>query len=65
VAEKAVASTPSAVVIFVFKDLFIYFYVYEHTRSGHQIPLQMVVSHHMVAGVELRTSGRSASALNC
>ena len=33
------------------------FYVYEytdtvfrHTRRGHQIPLQMVVSHHVVAG---------------
>jgi hypothetical protein len=38
---------------FVFKELFIYFYVYEytvavfrHTRRGHQIPLQMAVSHH-------------------
>jgi hypothetical protein len=37
---------------------FIYlFYVYEyaialfrHTRRGHQIPLQMVVSHHVIAG---------------
>jgi hypothetical protein len=35
----------------------ILFYVYEytvavfrHTRRGHWIPLQMVVSHHMVAG---------------
>jgi hypothetical protein len=34
-----------------------YFYVYEytaavsrHTRRGHRIPLQMVVSHHVVAG---------------
>jgi hypothetical protein len=33
------------------------FYVYEytvavfrHTRKGHRIPLQMVVSHHVVAG---------------
>jgi len=33
------------------------FYVYEytiaifrHTRRGHQIPLQMVVSHHVLAG---------------
>jgi hypothetical protein len=41
-----------------FKDLFIYlFYVYEYTvsvfrhpRREHQIPLQMVVSHHVVAG---------------
>jgi hypothetical protein len=32
-----------------------YLYVYivtlfRHTRRGHQIPLQMVVSHHVVAG---------------
>jgi hypothetical protein len=34
-----------------------YFFVYEytvavfrHTRRGHRIPLQMVVSHHVVAG---------------
>jgi hypothetical protein len=33
------------------------FYLYEytvavsrHTKGGHQIPLQMVVSHHVVAG---------------
>jgi hypothetical protein len=36
------------------KDLF-YLYEYtvavsRHTRRGHQIPLQMVVSHHVVAG---------------
>ena len=24
--------------------------VYVHARRGHQIPLQMVVSHHVVAG---------------
>jgi hypothetical protein len=24
--------------------------VFRHTRRGHQIPLQMVVSHHVVAG---------------
>ena len=47
------------------------FYVYEytvalfrHTRRGHWIPLQMVVSHHEVAGnwtlgIEHRTSGRA------
>jgi hypothetical protein len=46
------------------------FYVYEytvavfrHTRRGRQITLQMIVSHH-VLGIELRTSGRAASALN-
>ena len=50
---------------------FIYlFYVYEHTitlfrhtRRGHQIPLQMVASHHVGAGIELRTSGRTVGAL--
>jgi hypothetical protein len=37
-------------------DLFIYFMyeytvaVFRHTRRGHRIPLQMVVSHHVVAG---------------
>jgi hypothetical protein len=36
--------------------LFIYYYLYEyivvafkHTGRGHQIPLQMVVSHHVIA----------------
>jgi hypothetical protein len=24
--------------------------VFKHTRKGHQIPLQMVMSHHVVAG---------------
>ena len=33
------------------------------TRSGHQIPLQMAVSHH-VLGIELMTSGRAVTALN-
>jgi hypothetical protein len=39
-----------------FKDLFIYFIyeytvaVFRHIRKGHQIPLQMVVSHRVVAG---------------
>jgi hypothetical protein len=41
--------------IFLKKDLFIYLNeytvaVFRHTRRGHQIPLQMVVSHHVVAG---------------
>lgn len=38
--------------------LFIFIYVYEytvavfrHTRRGHQIPLRMVVSHHVGAGI--------------
>jgi len=33
-----------------FKGLFIIYTVFRHTRKGHQIPLQMVVSHHVVAG---------------
>ena len=33
-------------------------------QRGDQIPLQMVVSHHVVAGIELRTSGRTVSAFN-
>jgi hypothetical protein len=49
----------SSVVLFKKKKRFIYlFYTYEytnialfrHTRRGHQTPLQMVVSHHVVAG---------------
>jgi hypothetical protein len=41
-------------VIFILKKLF-YVYVYtvtvfRHTRRGHQVTLQMVVSHHVVAG---------------
>jgi hypothetical protein len=40
---------------FFFKDLLTYLYehtaaVFRHTRRGHQIPAQMVVSHHVVAG---------------
>ena len=47
------------------------FHVYEytvavlrHTRRGHHIPLQMVMSTMRLLGIELRTSGRAASALN-
>jgi hypothetical protein len=47
------------------------FYVYEytivvfrHTIRGHQIPLQMVWGTMWLLGIELRTSGRAASALN-
>ena len=39
------------------KRFYLFFYVYEyivavfrHTRRGHQIPLQMVMSHHVIAG---------------
>jgi hypothetical protein len=41
----------------LFKKFIYLFYVYEytvavfrHTRRGHKIPIQMVVSHHVVAG---------------
>jgi hypothetical protein len=36
--------------------------VFRHTRRGHRIPLQMVVSTMWLLGTELRTSGRAASA---
>jgi hypothetical protein len=40
--------------------------VYRYTRRGHQIPFQVVVSHHVgISRRELRTSGRAISALNC
>jgi hypothetical protein len=43
---------------YFFKKRFYLFYMYNeysvavfrHTRRGHQVPLQMVVSHHVVAG---------------
>jgi hypothetical protein len=42
--------------LFSFEDLFIIIHkytvaVFRHTRRAHQIPLQMVVSHHGVAGI--------------
>jgi hypothetical protein len=41
--------------LFFFKIYLFYIYeypvaVFRHTRRGHQIPLQMVVSHHVVTG---------------
>jgi hypothetical protein len=41
--------------LFLFKKNIYLFYVYEypdfmHMRRGHLVPLQMVVSHHVVAG---------------
>jgi len=42
---------------FFFKDLFIYFVykytvaIFRHSRRGHRILSQMVVSHHVVAGI--------------
>jgi len=38
--------------------------VFRHIRRRHGIPLQMVVSHHWLQGIELRTSGRTVGALN-
>lgn len=38
--------------------------VHLHARRGHWIPIYMVVSHHVVAGIELRTSGRADGARN-
>jgi hypothetical protein len=55
---KACATTTRLIVfcfLVFFKGLFIiYEYtlaVFRHTRRGHQIPLQMVVNHHVVAGI--------------
>jgi hypothetical protein len=47
-------------ILFVFKDLFIIYkytvVVFRHTRRRHQIPLQMVVRHHVVAWNRLLTT---------
>jgi hypothetical protein len=56
-----------------FKDVFIYFTytcectvaVFRHTRRGHQIPLRMVVNHHVVAGNWTQDLRRTVSALSC
>ena len=55
---KAFATTHSKkrISFFFFKDLFIIICkytvaVFRHTRKGSQIMLQMVVSHHVVAGI--------------
>jgi hypothetical protein len=52
-----------------FKDLFIIICKYtvadfRQITRGHQISLRMVVSHHVVAGIEFRTFRRAVSALN-
>jgi len=44
------------VCVCVFACVYIYMYVstlavFTHTRRGHHIPLQMAVSHHVVAGI--------------
>jgi len=46
---------PRRVAFFFLKNYLFYLYEYtvvilRHTRRRHQIPLQMVVSHHVVAG---------------
>jgi hypothetical protein len=46
----------SFLLLLFFKDLFIKIdkytvAVFRHTRRGHQISLQVVVSHHVVAGI--------------
>jgi len=37
--------------VFFSKIYLLYIVVFRHTRRGHQISLQMVVSHHVVAGI--------------
>jgi len=49
----AVYFLPATFIIFKQDVLIIYMYiitVFRHTRRGHQIPLQMVMSHHVIAG---------------
>jgi hypothetical protein len=47
--------TSESFLFFLILDLFIYYKytvaVFRHTRRGRQISLQMVVSHHVVAGI--------------
>jgi hypothetical protein len=58
---------------FFFKDLFLFYVceypvtvaVFRHSRRGHHIPLQMIMSHGLVLGIELKTSGRTVNAFNC
>ena len=37
--------------------------IFRHTRRGQQIPLQMVMNHHWLLGIELRNSGSAAMLL--
>ena len=39
--------------------------IFIQTGKGHQIPLQMLVSNHVVAWNELVISGKAFTALNC
>jgi hypothetical protein len=63
-------SVPPQPGVFIIKNLFFYLWeytvaIFRHTRRGHGILLQMVVSHHVVAENWIsRTSGRAVSALN-
>ena len=50
-----IARSAAQIVAFFLKIYLLYLYdyavvVFRHTRKGRQIPLQMVVSHHVVAG---------------
>ena len=59
-------SRPVLLTFFLFW-IYVYDYtvaLFRHTWRGHWIPLQMVVSHHVVAGIELRIFGRAVSTLN-
>jgi hypothetical protein len=54
--ERLLSPKPFVFKINLFKDLFIIIYkytvaVFRHTRRECQISLQMVVSHHAVAGI--------------
>jgi hypothetical protein len=55
--EESQVALEFRLALFLFLRFYL-FYAYEypaavfrHTRRGHQIPLQMVVSHHVVAGI--------------
>ena len=55
--KKKVAGSALLKFIIIFLGFIYLFYVYEytvtffsHTSRGHRIPLQMVVSHHVIAG---------------
>jgi hypothetical protein len=56
VGQESTVSSPVPVLnVFVFKIYLFYLYeftvaIFRHIRRGHQIPLQTVVSHHVVAG---------------
>lgn len=50
--------------VFCFNVRVLCLHVHLHARRGHQVPLEMVVSHQVVAGIELRTSTRAVTALD-